>query len=277
MKHLILAVLCSVAISVLLRLSEKRAEHRMVLFTSNYIVDVLLSLFFLLLENRLSIEVSHIDVGFGIVSGIMYLVSFVLLQYNIEKNGVVLAATFMKLGVLIPIIFSIFVFGELPGTYQKIGFVIALIAILFIYVEKQEQRSNAKMWLAFLLIAGGFTDVWAKVSEELGQESHMNVYLLCTFTAATFVSLGCAVIKRERPSWNDIAWGAAVGVPNYLATRFLLLALQEIDAIIVFPVYNVGTIFIVGMVGVFFFKEQLTKQKWLGYILVIVAILLLNV
>ena len=61
----------------------------MVLFTSNYIVDVLLSLFFLLLENRLSIEVSHIDVGFGIVSGIMYLVSFVLLQYNIEKNGVV--------------------------------------------------------------------------------------------------------------------------------------------------------------------------------------------
>lgn len=277
MKYLCLAILCSVAISTLLRLSEKSVKHKMVLFTSNYMVDVLLSLFFLFLDNGSQLQFDDYDAGFGLVSGVMYLVSFVLLQYNIRKNGVVLSATFMKLGVLIPILVSIFIFHEIPGIYQKIGFGVALLAILLIYIEKSEQKTSAKVWLVILLLAGGLTDVWAKVYEEIGNQSHMNSYLLITFATAAILSLANVVVKRQQVTLKDVAWGIAVGVPNYLSSRFLLFALLEMDGIIVFPVFNVATIFLLGMIGAFFFKEKLSKQKWIGYAFVIVAILLLNI
>ncbi len=276
MFNLFWAVITSVAISLFLRISESHVQHKMVMFATNYITGFLLSLIFIFSEHGPSLAMDDIDAAFGIISGVMYLMSFVLYQYNIKKNGVVLAATFMKLGVLIPILFSIFLFHEIPGIFQKIGFGVALLAILLIYVEKTGQKSKAKIWLIILLLVGGFTDVLAKFYEELGQADHNNAYLLCTFGTAAIVSIAIAWKKKERPVWKDVAWGIAVGVPNLLTAKFLLLSLQEMDGIVVYPVYNVATIFLVGMAGVLFFKERLSKQKWIGYVLVIAAILMLN-
>lgn len=51
----------------------------------------------------------------GCITGILYLGGFVMLKYNIRHNGLVLASTFMKLGVLIPTVMAVVVFGLLIG------------------------------------------------------------------------------------------------------------------------------------------------------------------
>ena len=43
----------------------------------------------------------------------------VLLQWNVSKNGVVLPAAFMKLGVLVPALLSVLVFKEKPGVLMS--------------------------------------------------------------------------------------------------------------------------------------------------------------
>jgi len=57
---------------------------------------------------------------------VLYLGSFMLLRWNIRKNGVVLPATFMKLGVLVPTVLSVTVFGrfrtEISGRVEDIRF-----------------------------------------------------------------------------------------------------------------------------------------------------------
>ena len=60
--------------------------------------------------------------GLGAVQGILYLLSLVSLQSSIRKNGVILSGTFARLGLIIPMIFAIVAFGELPGVLQTIGF-----------------------------------------------------------------------------------------------------------------------------------------------------------
>jgi multidrug transporter EmrE-like cation transporter len=70
--------------------------------------------------------------GLGVLSGVLYLVSFVLFQWNTAKNGVVLSSVFMKLGLLVPIALSVVFFHEVPTWAQIAGFVIALAAIVVI-------------------------------------------------------------------------------------------------------------------------------------------------
>lgn len=62
-------------------------------------------------------------VGLGAINGILFLTSFLLLQVNVRKNGVVLSATFMKLGVLVPTLLSVLAFHEKPELLQTIGFI----------------------------------------------------------------------------------------------------------------------------------------------------------
>ena len=74
----------------------------------------------------------------GGAQGALYLVAFVLLQLNIKKNGVVLSAIFQRLGLLVPMVTSVFLFREIPEGLQIVGFCVAIVAIILINLEKEQ-------------------------------------------------------------------------------------------------------------------------------------------
>ena len=78
--------------------------------------------------------------GLGLFNGILYLAGFILLKVNVNRNGVVMSSAFMKLGVLVPTMASIVIFGEVPGLFQVIGFGLAVLAIILINFEKEQER-----------------------------------------------------------------------------------------------------------------------------------------
>ena len=83
------------------------------MFLSNYAVCILLAILFGLRVNTSAFSEGVIfPIGMGLISGIMYLVNFILLQVNINRNGIVLSTTFMKLGVIVPTIMAVVVFHE---------------------------------------------------------------------------------------------------------------------------------------------------------------------
>ena len=96
-----------------------------------------------------------LTLGMGAFNGVLYLLGFVLLKLNIRKNGVVMSATFMKLGLLVPMVVSVGLFGEMPSALQLTGFLIAVGAIILINFEKEETTMEFKAGLILLLLAGG--------------------------------------------------------------------------------------------------------------------------
>ena len=286
MIQLILSILSSAAIAVLMRLGDKQIKNNMVMFASNYIVCGVMSWAFMQKAGEAASGTgSGFALGLGIIGGIMFLLSFVLLQFNIGKNGVVLASTFMKLGVMVPILMAVVVFGEDPGRYQLLGILLAIIAIIVINGEKSDEtvhskseknQLSGKIWLIILLISGGFTDSLSNIYDKIGSADYKNQYLLVIFAVATVLSIVMAVVKKQRFTWVDAAWGIAIGIPNYFSARCVLYALASLPAIVVYPVYNVATILIVSLVGIFVFKENLSKRKLCGLVMIAVAIILLN-
>lgn len=278
MLNLILAVLTGGSVSIVLRMSKGHAKNDMTLFAVNYVICFLLARAFM---EKTTLIVHEDGIRFalaaGVISGALYLINFILLQNSMKHNGVVLSSTFMKLGVLVPTLLAVTVFGEHPSMIQCLGFAIAVIGIILIHFEKKSAGSSThKFLLIILLFVAGITDSMANVYDKIGNPDLKDHYLFYVFVAAFIIAVFAAIIRKEKPCLQDVIWGMLVGIPNYLSARFLLLSLGSVPAMITYPVYSVGSIVLITLAGVLLFKEKLSRQKMIALFLVIISLVLLN-
>ena len=136
MLFLFLSVLSSSLISLFMRLGEKKRHSTMGMFVINYLVCSLLSCLF---AGRIAVYTPHpgmgLAMGLGTAAGILFLLCFVLLQLNIEKNGMAMASTFIKLGVVVSTLIAVFVFHERPRPVQILAILLAAVSILMSHTD----------------------------------------------------------------------------------------------------------------------------------------------
>ena len=277
MLSLILAVLCSTAISLAMRLSTDRVQSNVGLLAMNYLICFVIAVAFTGVDALfVTTEGYGTAAVLGGAQGMLYLLAFVLLQLNIRKNGVVLSAIFQRLGLLVPMVVSVFLFGEIPEALQIVGFCVAIYAIILINLEKEQTVMQFKAGLLLILLAGGGADVMAKLYEEWGNPALAPQFLLFTFGVALVLCIGLMLWKQERPGLQELLYGAAVGVPNYFSARFLLKALEDIPAVITYPTCNVSTLLVVTLTGILLFRETLTRRQVIALAIIPAALVLLN-
>ena len=295
MFYLILAIVCSALISLIMRVSEKYVSGNVSMLVMNYCTCLLIASGYTIGNHLGTVQMGvagmqaignclfpategiGLTLALGVLNGCIYLGGFVLLQWNIKKNGVVLSSTFMKLGLLVPMILSVCFFHEVPQVLEIAGFLVAILAILVINLEKEQSNAGFKLGLVFLLLVGGSADAMSKVFEELGKAKLAEQFLLYTFGSALLFCIVLMLYKKQHFGRNEILFGCLIGIPNYFTSRFLLSALKEVPAVIAYPTYSVGTIIVVSMAGICFFKERLGKKQWIGVGMILLALVLLNV
>jgi len=281
MIYLVLAIASSASISIMMRASEKYVKNEMAMFMANYGVCMLMSLVFMKDMTQVSnlvMQSDKVTLILGILSGVMYLANFLFYKYNMKQNGIVMSATFMKLGVLVPTIMAIVVFQEIPRWTQVIGILVAVGAIILINFEKNAlSESKYMIGLLLLLLLSGFTDSMANIFDELGDAGMKDAYLLVTFGMALLITIVFLCFKKIKIGIKEVVFGACIGIPNYLSSRFLLSALEEIEAVLVYPIYSVATMIVIMIVGVLVFREKLSKRKVCALGMILTSIALLNI
>lgn len=277
MGYLILAIFCNALISVVMRVSRHKTAHPLSMLAVNYMVCCLLSV---LCAGQGALCVQGVGLGTvlwaGALSGGLYLLSFVLLHWNIRQNGVVLPSTFMRLGVLVPAVLAVVLFRETPGLAQLLGFVGALAAIGLLHFDDAAGPARSRWGLLALLLAGGLTDVMAKVYAYYGAPARSAQYLVCTFATALVLCLACIVWKKQRFGRTELLFGLCIGVPNYVSSRFLLRAMDSVPAVVAYPTYSAGAIVLITLAGLLVFHEKFTRRRLLALAVILLSLVLLN-
>ena len=277
MGFLLLAIFCSAMISIVMRISSGKATGQYSMLATNYLVcgilGALYSDFSLLAAQPTGLPFT---IGISVVYGAVLLAGLVLLQSSTAKNGIVLSSLFMKLGLLVPFVVSILFFHEMPTWLQIAGFCVAVGAIV-VFNWKKDGNSRFGMGLILLLLASGGSDAVVKIFESLGTEAFSNHFLCFSFSMAFVLCTGLVIAKKERPDANGLFYGALIGIVNFFSSKFILGALTQIPAVVVFPTYSVATMLVVTLCGIIFFKERLGKQQWLAFGAVIAALVMLNI
>ena len=295
MIYLLLAIVCSSMIAIIMRLSEKHVRSTMVMFTTTYAVCTFTAFCFtggpgtFVLGSGIEWAAA---LGFG--SGFIYLGTLIFLQRSVHYNGVILSNAAKKLGsVLIPIIIAVVFFHDTMGWIKICGVIIAVAAIILINFEKKHTVSGGeesgeldreagtelgskRLLLVLLLLIAGVTDSMVNVYGRTGVADFSTHFLFFTFGTGMLIALSVSIIKKEKPVPADILWGIALGIPNYFPSRLLQLSLEEIPAVITYPVFSVGSIVISTVVGTLAFRERLTRQKMFAILLILISMALLN-
>lgn len=276
MLFLILSIVSSTLITVFMRLSEGKSKNELSLLSMNYLSCSVLS--YLYMENK---QVFPAEEGLstvlllGVIGGVLYLASFLLLKWNVRKNGVTLPATFMKLGVLVPTILAAVIFKETLHATTAAGILLALFAILLLK-EKSAEKAKNTAGLILLLAGGGMADAMSKIFEETAPQNLSNHFLLYIFFVALILCISLVIVKKQKYSLADISFGLLIGIPNYFSSRFLLLSLRDIPAVVAYPTFSAGTIILVAVCGKLLFKESFTRKKLIALAIILIALALLN-
>lgn len=222
------------------------------------------------------------------IMGCLFISLFNIIGITAQKLGVSVASVANKLSLVIPFVFSIYLYSEAATWMRILGIVIALVSVVLTCwpakKETSDTRKNAAVYLlpAILFIGSGLLDTMVKYVEQTYlNESNNNAYLIASFgTAAAIGSLiliGMTASGKMQFDKRSILAGIAIGIPNYFSIWCLVNVLKQYQgsSSAIIPINNMGIVLFSAVMALLLFKEKLTRTNWIGILLAVGAIALI--
>ena len=283
MLYVFLSVCCSVIVSVIIKLAQKRRMDVQQLVLWNYPITVFLTWFLLKPDFHL-INISDFPYHLYIPLAILLPTMFIFIALSIRYSGIVKTDVAQRMSIFIPLLASYFLFGENLQSTKILGLGVGLTAVVCSIDWSQKfSVQNKFVGLYPLMVFGGMgiIDVLFKqiaLYEEVPYITSMFiVFVLAMFVSFVILSYRAFVFKN-RVSVKVIVWGLLMGVFNFGNIYLYMKAHRSLpdNPSIVFLSMNIGVIVLGGLIGVFLFKEKLSKINQFGLILAIIAIFLIT-
>jgi drug/metabolite transporter (DMT)-like permease len=279
MVALLLTVLCSSSIALILKDNHIRQGNPLLLLAGNYFIAALIGFGFVLADKEAILSTETFI--FGTLLALLFVATFFAFTKAVGAAGTALATVSSRLSVIVPLLLSIIIYQEEPTIYQLAGIILAFITIILFYFSLRNESSKKLhfidyFYLLAVMIGIGLNDFCMKVFQQWRPGSEKSYFILIIFSAATIYTFSAILIKGIRFNRIVLIRGGLLGVPNMFSTFFILLALAQVPAIVVYPVTNIGIILLTALGAWIIWKEKLNMYGIFALISGIVAIIFLG-
>lgn len=282
MFYIFLSICCSVTVSVLLKLAKRYQIDVYQAITWNYSAAILLT--WLFFKPQL-VNLQGAPVFTYLSLGILFPLLFVIIAASVRIAGIVRTDVAQRLSLFIPVLAAFLIFGEKPNTIKIIGIAIGFIGIICLIPWRQKmavrRRSSNSWFYLFTILAGmGVIDVLLKSIAKVTAVS-FGTSLFIIFVLAFIVSIiGLIYLiytRKTRFSWPHILIGWVLGAANFGNILFYLKALKSLENTpsTVFSSMDIGVIVFGSLIGLFIFREKLSRLNLTGIILAIIAVVVI--
>lgn len=221
----------------------------------------------------------------SLLMGGLFISIFNLLGYSTVKDGITTTTIANKLSLVIPVLFSLFLYSEKMNWLKGIGIALAFPAVyLTARVDEKKAAAGTHFWLPVILFLGsGLLDTLVKYTEQrfLDSNADMAVFTVHVFAVAGSIGLIAIAVQTMRGKiqlhYRNIIAGILLGVPNYFSIFYFMKFLNGnyMQSSAAIPVNNIGIVVASALTALFFFSEKLTTYRVAGLLLSIVSILLI--
>jgi len=228
--------------------------------------------------------------GWSLIMGLTFVSLFNVIGFTAQKMGVSVASVANKLSLVIPFLFSIYLYNEQSTVLKIIGIAIALAAVALTCwpsanaTEPSGKKAEAIYFLlpVVLFIGSGLLDTMIKyVETSFLNETNKNAYLITAFAVAAsigfLVMLFLLISGKMKFDKRSIVAGILIGIPNYFSIWCLVRVLSDYkgNSSAIIPINNMGIVLFSTVVAWIMFKEKLSAINWLGILLSVAAIALI--
>lgn len=226
----------------------------------------------------------------AMLMGTIFISLFNVIAKTAQTMGVAVASVGNKLSLVIPFLFSIYLYNEDATIFKIVGVVAALIAVVLTcwpsaaHTEPSGKVVKPAYFLlpVILFFASGLLDTMIKYVETTYiNEANQNAYLISAFAAAAAIGIVSLVFLfstgRVKFEPKAVIAGILIGVPNYFSIWCLMGVLKAFsgNSSAIIPINNMGIVLFSTVAAFLMFKEKLTKLNWFGIIISIAAIALI--
>ncbi len=237
----------------------------------------------------LRFEASLATWGMGIANGLM------LFLYNLgvikaSRTGPFSLQSIFRLfgGVVVPMAFSLILWGEKLSGLQIAGIVVMLASFVVINLDGNAFKGIKKGyagWVALLFTVNGLYGTLMAGQQKVMENTQGNEMIVITFLSSAIISLISLVVTRRKDTlkafqMNGKAWGSAVGagIVAALAVVQLMLLIGRLgDMLSVFYTVENGLVLVMTVVmSAIMFKEKLNRNVIIGIVLSVASLVMLS-
>ena len=279
MHNLIIAVLCSVAVSILLKVARKRNIVIQQAIAFNYIVALSLS-WFLLKPDFKGLEFSEFiaqseNTPIFLALGILLPSMFIIMSKAVEFAGIVRSDAAQRLSLFLPILAAFLIFHETLSQSKAIGIVLAFVGLFCLLSKPNEQSAvdfRGVLGLVGVWFGYGIIDILFKQVAKSGGAFPTTLFI--AFSLAACIMFIYLLFKRTQWNVASFVGGIILGVLNFFNILFYIKAHQSFGSnpTLVFAGMNIGVICLGTITGALIFKEKISKVNWLGIVFSLCAI-----
>ena len=280
MTNVLLAALCSVLVSVLLKLARRRGIDVGQAIAWNYVATLALTLVVLrppLAPLQAAGAATWATLG---ALGLLLPTIFLALAASVRHAGIVRSDAAQRLSLLIPLLAAFTLFGQPARDMQLVGCGLGLLALAAMVwrgdrTAAVDAAATGWGWPLAVFAGFGLIDVLFKRVAATGLP--LGSALLAVFALALVVAFALQFARRTRFTLRSALGGLLLGACNFANILFYLHAHRALpdNPALVFASMNLGVVVLGALVGVAVFKERLGRVNALGLLLALAAIALL--
>ncbi len=264
-----------------LRFAQLRGTQMLPTIAVNYVVAFLASFTVLLFRSEGLPSVSPwLPLGMGAFNGVLFISSVPFLLGSFGSTGVGVTTATLRGATLIPVLVSWYAFQEPMNSFRWIAVGLLLPAMFMIRprdATRPDLTVKTDLFLLALFVNAGLIQTMHKLAEVYLEVGQQEIYKTTVFGTAALISLVILLVQRRIPSHRDVKFGCLLGLINTCTILFLMIALNHVPAVVLYPSVSSLTILINVVLSWRLWNETLLRRQLVGIALVIAILCLVNV
>lgn len=278
MWYVLASVVCSVAVSVLLKLARRLGIDVGQAVAWNYVVAAAAALLALRPDWEPLARLAAPWWALGLL-GVLLPTIFLALAASVRHAGIVRSDAAQRLSLVLSLAAAFTLFGEQLTLLKLAGCVLGLVAMAgMVWREGAGGSGERKAWLWPLVVFAGFGAIDILFKRVAASGVPLGSALAAVFALALLVAFAIELAQRTRWTWQGFAGGVLLGLLNFGNILFYLRAHRALphDPALVFAGVNLGVVALGALVGMLAFREKLGRLNLAALSLAFGAIVLLT-
>jgi drug/metabolite transporter (DMT)-like permease len=282
--YLLSSVVCSVLVSVLLKLMQRRGIDTAQGIAWNYLAASLLC--FALLDPPLaSLAAAHAPWAALATLALLLPGIFLALSASVRAAGIVRTDIAQRMSLVLSLLAAFLWFGERADAQRLAGLALGLLAIVLLVLRPRAEAAQAEDrwtgWALPLVVLVGYASVDVLLKHIAAAGTPFAASLQVAFVAAFIVMMAVQRVRRGRggPALTlpALGTGLLLGQLNFGNILFYVKAHRALpdNPAVVFSTMNIGVVLLGTLAGTLLFRERLSRMNLLAIPLAIVAIALI--
>jgi drug/metabolite transporter (DMT)-like permease len=282
MFYVFLSICFSVVVSIFLKLARRYQIDVFQAITWNYSIAILLT--WVIYRPHLPHLQDAPLLNYSLL-GFLFPALFIVIAAAVRTTGIVRTDVAQRLSLFIPLVAAFLVFGEKPALIRIIGIILGFGAIICsIPWGKRDlngrKSGNSWIYLLVVFVGMGVIDILLKqvaAFKAIPFPTSLFIIFILAFVISLLRLIYLLSTKKIKFSWPHIIFGWILGIANFGNIVFYIKAHQVLanNPSVVFSAMNIGVITLGTIVGLFVFKERLSRLNKAGIVLAIIAIVVI--